>query len=149
MPTIFTCGFAISLPTRFAPGDAIDATAAAVLNDIQRRRVTARLRYMLQKGDITEDALQAKALELYSQELVPYSTLDDDDNVSDPIMDEALAIARELIVTRMAQEGLPPPKNLDLHAKALVDGRPDLQEQARQRVEAKYRAAQMIIEGAK
>ena len=149
MPTIFTNGLAISLPIRFAEGDVIDATAAAVLNDIQRRRVTARLRYMLQKGDLSKDDLQAKALELYSQELVPYATLDDEDNVSDPIMDEALTIARELIVTRMAQEGLPPPKGLDLHAKALVDGMPDLQEQARKRVEAKYQAAQAVIEGAK
>ena len=147
MSTVFIDNKAISLPIRFASGDTMDDIAASVLNEIHLQRIRNRLRYALSRGDITADGLQAKADELHSLDLVPHMTLDDDDAESDPVMQEALSMARELIVTRMANEGLPPPKGLDQHAIALVNGMPALQERARQRVEARLRAASEAIEG--
>jgi hypothetical protein len=146
MPTVFIDNIAVLLPSRFALGDIINEAAAYTLNDIQQRRIKAKLRYLLARGDILQWDLQTKADELASQDLVPYMTLDDDEPNTDPILMEALAMARELIVGRMAQEGLPPPKGLDIHAKALVDAMPDLQEKARLRIEARYRAAQQAIQ---
>jgi hypothetical protein len=144
MPTVFIAGLAVPLPSRFTKGDTIGEVAAWVLNDIQHRRVKAKLRWLLSRGDVDSNGLQAKALELCQAELVPYSTLDDGDEDTDPVLAEALTMAREMIVSRMAQEGLPPPKGLDTHAKALVDGLPELQERARLRVEARYKAAELI-----
>lgn len=146
MPVAFIANIAVQLPIRFLPGQAIDDIAASVLNNIQQTRIKAKLRYLLTRGDILQWDLQAKAEELASQDLVPYLTLDDDEEGSDPILQEALSMAREMIVSRMAHEGLPPPKGLDLHAKALVDGRPDLVEIARNRIEARYKAANIAIE---
>lgn len=148
MPTVFIGSVAVSLPQRFTAGDTLSENAADVLNDVQLKRLKARLRYMLAHGDVNADGLQATALNIMSQELVPYATLDDDDENVDPVLEEALSIARDMIVGRMAAEGLPPPKGLDAHAKALVDGQPRIQEQARLRVEARFRAAQEILEGA-
>jgi hypothetical protein len=150
MPTVFINSLAVMLPSRFAAGDIIDEVAAAVLNDVQLKRIKARLRWALSRGDVNPDGLQARALELSKAELVPYATMDDDDEgeTLDPVFVEALAMARELITSQMAKEGLPPPKGLDLHAKALVDANPALQERARLRIEARYRAANAAIEGA-
>ena len=72
--------------------------------------------------------------------MLPYATLDDGDD-DDPILLEAMAIARELIIKRMATEGLPPPKGLDMHAKQLVDNQPKIVELARKRVEERHKAA--------
>lgn len=142
MPTAFINGLAINLPSRFAEGDKADAIALALLNEIQHRRVKSQLRYMLAHGDINPDGLQQRADELMAKELVPHLTPDDDDEAeNDPVFKEALSMARELIISRMAAEGLPPPKGIDVHAKALVDGMPDLQEKARARVELRQRIA--------
>ena len=146
MPTVFIANLAVQLPLRFAAGDTLDETSASVLNDIQLKRLKARLRHALAKGDINPSEVQDKALALMDAELVPYNTLDDDDTDNDPVLSEALAMARELIVSRMAQEGLPPPKGLDVHAKALVDAMPQLQEKARLRLEARYNAANRAME---
>lgn len=144
MATVFIDGKAISLHRRFAEGDVMDEIIADILNSIQKRRIMARIRYMLRRREISEAEAPAKILQLYEEELTLYSIYDDEDN-PDPILEEAMGMARELIVTRMAQEGLPPPKGLDTHARALVDGMPDLQEKARLRVEARYQAAQAAL----
>lgn len=146
MPTVFIANLAVILPSRFAVGSIADEIAAKVLNDIHLRRVKAKLRWLLSRGEINANELQTRALELNEAELVPYATLDDDDSEADPIFIEALSMAREIIVSRMAQEGLPPPKGLDLHAKALVDAMPEIQEKARLRIEARYNAANAAIE---
>lgn len=148
MTTVFIETTAVNLPSRFAAGDIIGEVAANVLNDIQIKRIRVRLAYMLKKGDINPDGLQARANELASQDLAPHVTLDDEDENSDPILAEALLIAKELITRRMAAEGLPVPKGIDIHAKALVDALPELQEKARLRVEARFRAANSAMEGA-
>ena len=145
MPTVFIANLAVILPIRFVAGDIIEDIPAKLLNEIQHSRVKARLRYLLAKGEIDTNELQTKANELCEAELVPYATQDDDEPDNDPVYAEAMSMARELIVSRMAQENLPPPKGLDLHAKALVDGMPELQEKARLRIEARYRAASAAI----
>lgn len=146
MPTVFIANMAVALPSRFATGDTMDEVAAEVLNDIQHRRIKAKLRYLLTRGEIDANDIQQKANELSSADLVPYSTSEDDDTDSDPIFLEAMSMAREIIVSRMAKEGIPPPRGLDIHAKALVDAMPALQERARLRIEARFRAAAAIAE---
>ena len=138
MTTSFIAGKAVPLATIWSEGDLLDEIGAIMLNDIQHKRVKAKLRYLLQRGEIDANSLQAKADELMSQELSIISTDDDED---DPIIIEAIEIAKELINKRMAAEGLPPPKGIELHAKALVEGVPEISERARLRVEARYRAA--------
>lgn len=142
MPTAFIANLAVALPVRFSAGTILDETSAYWLNEIQHRRVKAKLRWLLQRGEINPVEVQGRALELCAQPLAPYVLLDDEDgDTTDPILLEALSIAKDLITTRMAQEGLAPPKGIDQHAKALVDARPALMETARKRVEARYLAA--------
>lgn len=145
MPTIFINGLAVPLPYRDGekPGDPLQPIHRLILDMILHRRVKAKLRYLLDRGEILPSELQAKALALCEEPLKPYLTLDDDEE--DPVLVEAMVIAREVITSRMAQENLPPPKNLDLHAKQLVDNIPQLQETARKRLEARYRAAQEAL----
>jgi hypothetical protein len=144
MPTIFLDSMVVSLPSRFAQGQELDAQAAEMLNIIMFRRIRAKLRYLLDRGEILVTDLQTKANELAAQPLRIASTLDDSED-DDPILIEALSIAKDIICSRMAQEGLPPPRGIDAHAKALVDGLPEIQEQARKRIEARYLAAQELI----
>lgn len=146
MPTIFIESIALNLPYRSGelPGDPLTDLHAQILDTVLHRRVKAKLRWLLDRGELAPQDIQAKALELCSQDLKPYATLDDG-NDDDPILTEALVIARDLITSRMAQENLPPPRNLDVHAKQIVDNVPAILEQARKRVEARYRAAQAII----
>ena len=144
MPTVFLDTMVVSLPSRFAEGQELDERAAEMLNIILLRRIRAKLRYLLDRGDILVTDLQAKANELVALPMKVASTLDDSED-EDPILLEALNIARDMITARMAQEGLPPPRGLDAHAKALVDGVPAIQEQARKRIEARYLAAQELI----
>ena len=146
MPTVFIANCAVALPQRFAAGDIINEVAAQVLCNIQLLRIKERLRRQFAKGDISIVELQSRANAYAEQDLVPYATLDDEDAENDPILCEALAIASDLIIRRMAAEGLPPPKGLDTHARALVDAMPELQEKARLRIEARYRAANAVIE---
>lgn len=145
MATAFIAGLAVSLPSRFKEGDILDELSATILWEVQLRRIKARLANLIKKGDINADGIQAKALEINAQDLAPHATLDDDDSESDPVLEEALTMAKEIITQRMAEAGLPPPKGLDAHAKALVDGMPALQEKARQRVEARYKAAEAAL----
>jgi hypothetical protein len=148
VPTVFINGFAIVLPRVTKGGDIMTENDADVLNEVQHRRVKARLRWLLKRGEINSHDIQQKAEELCAMPMVAHSTLDDSDE-DDPILAEAMNIARELISARMAAEGLPPPKGLDIHAKALVDALPEIQERARQRVAARYNAvARSLVNGA-
>lgn len=145
MATVFIEGVAVRLPERDGEreGEPMTLRQAQFLDNIQHKRVRAKLRYMFDRGELALSEAQAKANELCAQVPKPYLTLDD--GVDDPILTEAMVIAREVITARMAAEGLPPPKNIDLHAKQLVDNIPELQERARLRVEARYAAAQEVM----
>jgi hypothetical protein len=145
MPIAIIDSMVISFPRKTAQGDPLTEQDAALLCYIQRNRIVSKIRYLLARGEISHAEVQGKANELAEQPMLPYLTLDDEGAEGDPILEEAMAIARDLIVKRMAEEGLPPPKGLDTHAKALVDNMPALLEQARLRVEAKYRAAEAAL----
>lgn len=146
MPTVFIANMAVKLPSRFAEGDIATETAAGLLNEIQVNRVRAQLRHAFERGKLAPEELQGKADELMAQPLRPGTTTDDDPETDDPIMHEALSIARELIVSRMAAEGLPPPKGIDTHAKQLVDNMSEIYDKARLRLEARHRAAAEALE---
>lgn len=146
MQTIFIEGIAVVLPYREGerPGDPLGPLGAQILDYVLHRRVKAKLRWMLEKGDILKEHVQDKARELCALPLKPHAMIDDSDD-ADPVLSEAMEIARSVIIARMAAEGLPPPKGIDTHAKQLVDNIPQLVEQARKRIEARYRAAQELI----
>lgn len=142
MATVFIAGLAVKLEQRWRAGQELDEVTAGLLNEIKVRRTVAKLRYLLDKGDLSPAELPAKAIELQCQPLERGTVSADlDSDEDDPILTEALEMAKELLIAHMASEGLPPPKGLELHAKALVDARPDLQELARKRVEARFAAA--------
>jgi hypothetical protein len=142
MPTVIIGQMAVTLPRTIHAGEPMTDWQADLLNEIWHRRVAARLRWLLKRGQILPDEIQSKIQTLLNEPLVAHTTFDDYDGAeNDPVMVEAMTIARDLIVGRMAAEGLPPPKGLDQHARALVEGVPEIQEQARKRVEARYVAA--------
>lgn len=144
MATVFVNSLAVVLPSRFSEGDIMDETASKVLNSIWLKRLSAKLRWLKDRGEIDALTFRAKAFELAGLDLAPYSIAEDAED-DDPILVEAIDMAKTLITARMAAEGLPPPKGLDLHAKALVDAMPALVEKARLRVEARFRAAALPI----
>jgi hypothetical protein len=140
--TEFICGVAVVLPPVYFVGEPMDETVVEMLHRLHVGRVTARIHFMLAKGLIGNEEIYAKAQEIAAEGLRNYVPEADDD---DPVQIEAMTMARSLIVSRMSAEGLPPPKGLDAHAKALIEGMPALLEQARKRVEARYRAAAQLI----
>ena len=146
MPTAFIDNQVVVLPRKVTPGAIMSEIDAAIISEIQHNRVKARLRYLLSRGEIDANGIQVKANELMDLPLSPNATLDDSEE-TDPVLEEAMTIAREIVTKRMASEGLPVPKNLDLHAKALVDAIPALQEKARRRIEARLTVAKSLMEG--
>jgi hypothetical protein len=145
--TLFIDNRVMQFEKKYKEGDLLDEIGAELLNDIQHKRVKAKIRWLLSRGEISPDEVQSRADLLMEQPMLPYLTTDDDGADIDPVLQESLSIARELIVGRMAKEGLPPPRGLDNHAKALVDGMPQIRENARLRVEARYRAAADALKG--
>lgn len=145
MPTIYIDGTVVQVPTLFSPGHILTTPQAVFLEEIHLARLNTKLRYLLANGAIGPETLPAKALELNQAPLEPWGINDALDG-NDPVAEEALALARERILSRMAQENLPPPKGLDTHARALLvaDGG-SLLEHARRRVEARYRAAAILV----
>jgi hypothetical protein len=144
MATVFINNLAVVLPRRFAAGDTIGEIPARILHNIWLKRFSAKLRWLKDRGEIDAQSMQAKAEELAAQELTPYNIAEDADD-DDPILVEAIEIARTLIISRMAAEGISPPKGIDTHARALVDSMPAIVEKARIRVEARHRAAALPI----
>ncbi len=144
MPIVFIQNQAVNLPVKFRGGDKLDETSAEILNAIHFRRLKAKLKTLQSNGSILLSDLQTKAQELYNLPLVPYATMDDEDNIeaSDPILAEAMNIARELLTAKLTQEGIEIPKNLDLHARQLVEHMPELHERARLRIETRFQIAQ-------
>ena len=144
MATVFIAGTAVVLPSRFAEGQCLDPLDAALLNQIWLKRLYTRLRRLLALGQLDAQSVEAKIAEMHTEDMTPYSLAQDADE-DDPVLLEAIEIAKEIITQRMAQENMMPPKNLDNHAKALVEGMPAIVEQARMRVEARYQAAVALL----
>lgn len=146
MPVVYINNLVVTLPTRFAAGDVLAETSSALLNQIHVNRVRAKLNYLLKRGDILPAELLDKATELMNQPLTSVVTSDDDDTDNDdPVLAEAMTIARGLISQKLAQQNIGEPKNLDQHAKALLDNVPMIMEKARRRVELRYKAAESAI----
>jgi hypothetical protein len=135
----------VQLPIRYKAGDIIDDYVAAILNEIQLQRIRAKLHEMVKKNEISPDELQRKAIELSHLPLLPYSPYDEELS-ADPAMDEALIIARQIIQNKLDEEGQMAPKNIDTHARALIAAMPEILNQAKTRVEARFRAAQMAFD---
>ena len=142
MPIVTIGQLLVKLPASYAAGTILDEVDAEFMDNLRFKRVCAKLYYLIKRGEIAAEELQAKALALWAEKL---QLVNDDDDNDDPIVVEAMTIAREIVTQRMAAVGLPPPKGLDAHAKALVDAVPAIAERARLRVEERYRAASAII----
>lgn len=106
---------------------------AEVLNSIALRRFIGRMQAWLRRNpepstiELTEFATTtALAVATFD------STAGDE---TDPIREEAMALGRELLLSRLAADNLPAPTNLDAHVEELVDAVPELTDQARRRVE--------------
>lgn len=145
MLTVFIGGLAVRLAPRFAEGDIIDETAAVVLTRVWTARLAQRLRWLQSRGELDWPSMQAKADELALQPLGPPALSDTLSGDNDPVLQEAMTMAREIINAHMAQENLPVPKAIDEHARALLDGMPHLIERARARVEARYEVANAAL----
>lgn len=140
MPTLFIANTLVVVPARFVEGSVLDEVSAAILNDIHIRRLRARIAYLLQRGELGPEEVQAKAFAIAQEDLAP-GIKEADDDLPDPIYSEAVGIACDLILRKMREQGLPEPKHIAEHAKALVEGNPAFEEQARKRLEARHRAA--------
>ena len=123
MPTVFIAGMAVNLPSRFKAGHVLDHADAALGNQIWLKRLAARLRRLLKLGQIDATSIDERVREIHAEELAPYSIAQDADD-DDPVLAEAMEMAKALITQRMAQENIPPPKNLDAHARAVIEGVP-------------------------
>lgn len=144
MPTTFIAGLAVNLPSRFKEGYVLDADDAELLNQIWLKRVVSRVRRLLALGQLDAQSIDAKVSEFHAEDLTPYSVATDAAE-DDPVLLEAFDMAKELISQRMAKDNVPPPKNLDIHAAALVEGIPALVEQARMRIEMRHQAAAALL----
>lgn len=141
MPTIFIHDTPIRVPDQYTEGHRLSASEADLLNSVWLNLFIARLRLFINKNpEANISAVHSKAKEI-SNALV----LTPNDSATDPVWDEAMVIARELINARLATEGLPPPPNLDIHAEALLEASEDILDQAQARVEIRRRVANKAL----
>ena len=133
----------VPLPRRAVAGQALTPVEAAILTEIHHARIASQLRYMLAKGTITKRQLQQKAIELAKLPL----TAGADEDASDPVLLEAIALAKEMLTAEAVREGLPT-KTIEARAKAVVDANPALRAKAQERLAAKYTMMQSILEEA-
>ena len=144
MPTVFINGTAVVLATRFTAGQPMSPTGAALLNAIWQKRVAVRLRRLLTLGQIDKNGIPAKIAAFAAEELTPYSIAQDADD-NDPVLEEAREVAKAILLHELAKANTPPPRSLDGHIQALIEGMPGIIEQARLRVEARYKAVSDLL----
>jgi hypothetical protein len=141
MQTIFIHDTPVRVQDPFAEGHRLTEAQAEVLNSLWLNLLLARLRWVANKNpDIDAASFQSKARE--TAEILELSA---DGIDTDPVWDEAMTIGRELITSKLAAEGLPPPPNLDMHAEALLEASEDIIAQARNRVEIRRRVANQAL----
>ena len=138
MPLAQIDGITLELPLLFNAGDIIDDDGAWALNEMMLTRLRERTRWRLRQGVVTTITVQSVV-----EEMVSAFTFDSGEpcDVDEPVMEEAITLAREMITKSLAKDGLPPPKNLEEHAKTLAEQSDQLRERARLRVEARLNAA--------
>lgn len=132
MPTsVFIHDEAILLPDLVPEGSTLSAEYALVLNYLWTRRHTSRLSYWCGKNsDATLDQVHAASISLAAD-----ISLDTNEDGVDPVYEEALMIAKDLIEAKLASENLPIPPTIEDHAAALINAHPQLLIQARKRIE--------------
>ena len=91
--------------------------------------------------DLTQAQLVDKALTLIHEIDITSA-----ETGEDPVYVEAMSLAREMIEIRLASQNLPVPRNIDLHAEALLEARPDLLLQAKNRIEIKLGVVKQQVE---
>jgi hypothetical protein len=138
---MFIANIAIDLPSRFSPGDILDDDSAAVLQHEFIKRLGAQIRWRLSRGEITPNNLLSEALSMAHSFEFSWTPNDDDD----PLTDEAMIIAKDLIIQQLAADGITIFPNLDNHARTLAQNSPELRKQALTRIETRYRIGEEAI----
>lgn len=129
-------GQLIRLPSRHAPGQEATEAEAQTLQALWEQNLESRLRHHIRQNPrLSADALRLEAARLFLTYALPPPRRE----ASDPIEQEARALAREALLHRLRAEGLPEPRNLDDHIGILLDHHPALYDRALERVEARLR----------
>ena len=111
MITVATPRLCVSLPDRFAPGDELTAPEAEALERIFRLRLRSFVLSWLEKRNMTPEQVQINLPEFCAT----YEfTSRAPQEIGDPIAQEALRIAKELVLKELATKGI------DLDDEALV-----------------------------
>jgi hypothetical protein len=135
-------GEPLIIPTErepYHPGDKLSLRDAKLLNLMHFKRWSNALNnwYLRnQARDLSHQEILNKSNEIYQS----VDLLSPEDG-SNPIFDEAMSLARDLICRHLAAESLPIPPTLDEHAEVLVSSNPSILTQAKIRLEARQRAA--------
>lgn len=129
--------FLIPVSPRYLESHELTPAEAAAANFCWLERFYRRVNYAVARNpDWTEAEIFAEAERLES-ELESFA----EQNNSDPIMTEAIIIAKEQLELRLEAEGLPVPTGIEAHTKVLAENNEAIQAEARLRVEARLRAS--------
>lgn len=139
-----SCGETLELAERYAAGDTVDAAISALLHNTLIMRLRSRIAWRLEKGRLAEADVAAEAQRLWLE--ISFEN-DDFDLGDDPIDAEAFAIAKELITSQLAKEGLAVPKGIDDHARTLASESEAIRAKAKARVDAKRAVAVAAVQG--
>lgn len=137
----FVADTAVDLPEKFESGQVLDETMASVLNREYMTRLTAQIRWRIDRGEITQTNLKIEALAMANKFKFTIADTDDDD----PIQAEAEVLARELIIQQLAKDGITITPKLDEHVKVLAKNSPELRAKAKERLEIRYRIAKSAV----
>lgn len=142
MPTVYIANKAIDLPVKFVAGQVLSEAEALFFNREYLKRLGAQIRWRKDRKEIDERNIQPEATKLGLNFVFHESQIDDTDDDNDPVIAEAMKIAIELIRKEMATSGITEIPNLEIHAKAVVEGSQAIRDKARARVEARWKLVQ-------
>lgn len=141
---VLLLGQIYSIADRYAPGQILTEEEAELFGEIQADAVADRMETWL----ASQTQVDPRPEEIQSVASAFAETLLNDTSfahATDPVWTEALALAREMILTKLAAQGLPAPKTLDAHAAAVITGDPELLRKARVRVEARIEVGRAAL----
>lgn len=141
--TVFIHETAIRLRDTFPPGHILTASDAAVLNTIFLNRFVSRMGWKLKREDGAVSAAQIAAWAGEVAESV--ALMDSTGEMDDPIREEALQLARDMILEKLAEDNLPSPPGIEVHAEELLEGMPQLLDQAKRRMEIRREVAAQAL----
>jgi hypothetical protein len=145
MPTAYIAQQAIDLPVRFTEGQELSEFEALLLNKEYIKRLAAQVRYRIDQGHVHEFNIMEVSHALADSFL--FSELNDNDppDDNDPVYIEGIRIAKDMIMAQLADTGVTEIPNIETHALALYRASPEIQEQARHRLETRWRVAQSMV----